>query len=102
MARIWANYFTSFAVSGSCGAAFAYVIAGLGTSAKCRIVHLRVVACRAAIGQDRGGPGRGGQDRMDHDAVPDRIRLLNDNGPGQVSRAFRDSPGMVGIKQVLN
>ena len=26
MARIWANYFTSFAVSGSCGAAFAYVI----------------------------------------------------------------------------
>ena len=39
---------------------------------------------------------------MDHDAVPDRIRLLNDNGPGQVSRAFRDSPGMVGIKQVLN
>ena len=41
MARIWANYFTSFAVSGSCGAAFAYVMVGLGTSAKCRIVHLR-------------------------------------------------------------
>ena len=42
-------------------------------------------------------------DRTGMDQVPitDRTRLLSDNGPGYVSRAFRDYPGMVGIKHIL-
>ena len=42
-------------------------------------------------------------DRTGMDQVPitDRIRLLSDNGPGYVSRAFRDYLGMVGIKHIL-
>ena len=38
-------------------------------------------------------------DRTGMDQVPieDRTRLLSDNGPGYVSRAFRDYLGMVGI-----
>ena len=40
---------------------------------------------------------------LDIDKVPieDRTRLLSDNGPGYVSRAFRDYLGMVGIKHIL-
>ena len=40
-------------------------------------------------------------DRTGMDQVPitDRTRLLSDNGPGYVSRAFRDYLGMVGIRQ---
>jgi len=38
---------------------------------------------------------------MDQVAVTDRTRLLSDNGPGYVSRAFRDYLGMVGIKHIL-
>ena len=33
--------------------------------------------------------------------MTDRARLLSDNGPGYVSRAFRDYLGMVGIKHIL-
>ena len=33
--------------------------------------------------------------------VTDRTRLLSDNGPGYVSRAFRDYLGMVGIRHIL-
>ena len=42
-------------------------------------------------------------DRTGMDKVPvtDRTRLLSDNGPGYVSRAFRDYLGMVGIKHIL-
>ena len=42
-------------------------------------------------------------DRTGMDPVPitDRTRLLSDNGPGYVSRAFRDYLGMVGIKHIL-
>ena len=42
-------------------------------------------------------------DRTGMDLVPieDRTRLLSDNGPGYVSRAFRDYLGMVGIKHIL-
>ena len=42
-------------------------------------------------------------DRTNMDQVPvtDRTRLLSDNGPGYVSRAFRDYLGMVGIKHIL-
>ena len=38
-------------------------------------------------------------DRTGMDLVPieDRTRLLSDNGPGYVSRAFRDYLGMVGV-----
>ena len=39
--------------------------------------------------------------RMDQVPVADRTRLLSDNGPGYVSRAFRDYLGMVGIKHIL-
>ena len=39
--------------------------------------------------------------RMDQVPVTDRTRLLSDNGPGYVSRAFRDYLGMVGIKHIL-
>ena len=39
--------------------------------------------------------------RMDLVPVTDRTRLLSDNGPGYVSRAFRDYLGMVGIKHIL-
>ena len=38
---------------------------------------------------------------MDRVPVTDRTRLLSDNGPGYVSRAFRDYLGMVGIKHTL-
>ena len=38
---------------------------------------------------------------MDHDPVPDRTGLLSDNGLGQVSSAFRDTLGMVGVKQIV-
>ena len=38
---------------------------------------------------------------MDRVPVTDRTRLLSDNGPGYVSRAFRDYLGMVGIKHIL-
>ena len=42
-------------------------------------------------------------DRTGMDQVPitDRTRLLSDNGPGYVSRAFRDYLGMVGIRHIL-
>ena len=42
-------------------------------------------------------------DRTGMDQVPieDRTRLLSDNGPGYVSRAFRAYLGMVGIKHIL-
>ena len=42
-------------------------------------------------------------DRTGMDQVPieDRTRLLSDNGPGSVSRAFTDYLGMVGIKHIL-
>ena len=42
-------------------------------------------------------------DRTSMDQVPvtDRTKLLSDNGPGYVSRAFRDYLGMVGIKHIL-
>ena len=38
---------------------------------------------------------------MDQVPVTDRTRLLSDNGPGYVSRAFRDYLGMVVIKHIL-
>ena len=38
---------------------------------------------------------------MDQIPITDRTRLLSDNGPGDVSRAFRDYLGMVGIKHIL-
>ena len=38
---------------------------------------------------------------MDRIPITDRTRLLSDNGPGYVSRAFRDYLGMVGIKHIL-
>ena len=38
---------------------------------------------------------------MDRVPVTDRTRLLSDNGPGYVSRAFRDYLGMVGIRHIL-
>ena len=38
---------------------------------------------------------------MDQVPVTDRTRLLSDNGPGYVSRAFRDYLGMVGIRHIL-
>ena len=38
---------------------------------------------------------------MDQIPITDRTRLLSDNGPGHVSRAFRDYLGMVGIKHIL-
>ncbi len=38
---------------------------------------------------------------MDDVPVTDRTRLLSDNGPGYVSRAFRDYLGMVGIRHIL-
>ena len=42
-------------------------------------------------------------DHLDVNKVPmeDRTRLLSDNGPGYVSRVFRDYLGMVGIKHIL-
>ena len=42
-------------------------------------------------------------DRTGMDQVPitDRTRLLSDNGPGYVSRAFRDYLGKVGIKHII-
>ncbi len=33
--------------------------------------------------------------------LEDRTRLLSDNGPGYVSRAFRDYLGLVGIRHIL-
>ena len=41
-------------------------------------------------------------DRTGMDRVPitDRTRLLSDNGPGYISRAFRDYLGMVGIRHI--
>jgi len=33
--------------------------------------------------------------------LEDRARLLSDDGPGYVSRAFRDYPGLVGIRHIL-
>ena len=38
---------------------------------------------------------------MDQIPITDRTRLLSDNGPGYVSRAFRDYLGMVGIRHIL-
>ena len=38
---------------------------------------------------------------MDQVPITDRTRLLSDNGPGYVSRAFRDYLGMVGIRHIL-
>ena len=38
---------------------------------------------------------------MDRVPISDRTKLLSDNGPGYVSRAFRDYLGMVGIKHIL-
>ena len=42
-------------------------------------------------------------DRTGMDQVPiaDRTKLLSDNGPGYIARAFRDYLGMVGIKHIL-
>ncbi len=46
---------------------------------------------------------QGAVDRTDMDQVPvtDRTRLLSYNGPGYVSRAFRDYLHMVGIKHIF-
>ena len=41
------------------------------------------------------------QTGMDRVPIADRARLLSDNGPGYVSRAFRDYLGLVGIKNIL-
>ena len=38
---------------------------------------------------------------MDQIPITDRTKLLSDNGPGYVSRAFRDYLGMVGIRHIL-
>ena len=38
---------------------------------------------------------------MDQVVVTDRTRLLSDNGPGYVSRAFRDYLTLVGIRHIL-
>ena len=38
---------------------------------------------------------------MDRVPVTGRTRLLSDNGPGYVSRAFRDYVDMVGIRHIL-
>ena len=38
---------------------------------------------------------------MDQAPITDRTRLLSDNGPGYVSRAFRDYLGVVGIRHIL-
>ena len=38
---------------------------------------------------------------MDQIPIEDRTRLLSDNGPGYVSRAFRDYLDVVGIKHIL-
>ncbi len=38
---------------------------------------------------------------MDQVQITARTRLLSDNGPGYVSRAFRDYLSMVGIKHIL-
>ena len=38
---------------------------------------------------------------MDTVPVHDRTRLLSDNGPGYVSRAFRDYLHLVGIRHIL-
>ena len=38
---------------------------------------------------------------MDRTPITDRTRLLSDNGPGYISRAFRDYLGMVGIRHIL-
>ncbi len=38
---------------------------------------------------------------MDQVALTDRARLLSDNGPGYVSRAFRDYLTLVGIRHIL-
>ena len=38
---------------------------------------------------------------MDHVPITDRTKLLSDNGPGYVSRAFRDYLGMVDIRHIL-
>ena len=48
-----------------------------------------------------GGPGRGGPDR--HGPGPDYgpHQAVERQGPGYVSRAFRDYLGMVGIKHIL-
>ena len=38
---------------------------------------------------------------IDQVALTDRTRLLSDNGPGYVSRAFRDYLTLVGIRHIL-
>ena len=38
---------------------------------------------------------------MDQVPIEDRTKLLSDNGPGYISRAFRDYLGMVGIRHIL-
>ena len=38
---------------------------------------------------------------MDQVPIADRTRLQSDNGPGYVSRAFRDYLSMVGIRHIL-
>jgi len=38
---------------------------------------------------------------MDQVGLTDRTRLLSDNGPGYVSRAFRDYLTLVGIRHIL-
>ena len=43
-------------------------------------------------GQNGHGPGP---------CNADRTKLLSDNGPGYVSRGFRDYLGMVGIRHIL-
>ena len=42
-----------------------------------------------------------GKERLARVPITDRTRLLSCNGPGYVSRAFRDYLGMVGIKHIL-
>ena len=38
---------------------------------------------------------------MDRVPITDRTKLLSDNGPGYVSRAFRGYLSMVGIRHIL-
>ena len=39
--------------------------------------------------------------KMTEVSVPDRTKLLSDNGPGYISRAFRDYLKLVEIKHIL-
>ena len=95
--QMWATDASSFRVVGW---GYYYMVTVMDDYSRFILVHRlkRDMTSDSLIEVVQEAVDRTGMDRV---PIADRTRLLSDNGPGYVSRAFRDYLGMVGIKHIL-